>query len=462
MKKLLSILTILLFSIRTLNAQIDIRENDIINAPIEKPAIYDSIENIKYLYTTKTNTSDNNLNVLELLERNEEEFKKYIGQTIFFIPYTDQNRLKSTNTFFYYLNKSYYKKSQIIENENIISIKNRKQIFETQNRLGLMPKEIKYEQFIFADTINSYVETNVYLAKDKYYSDGRYASNEQEQDSKNSFYTPLEEIIGKYYKIIDISFDKQNDYYSKVKFIICDEKNDTLYFFRNRLKLFESPNDICIVGFYEKTKNIYSNKNFIYAPNFYNLNQNNLKANNYDSVGNPVIPDINTGVQVTINENSIWKIQKVQFLKIETELVYQLYFILSNDKGNEIKVNIKDIKEFFIQENEYKKELLRRITETKKSKSEQIRISTQKQQQKQIAFKKKELNNIDKFGYEFGSLINKRKVVLGMTKEMCRASWGSPIDVNTTIIKGLTSEQWVYSYKTYLYFSNGQLTAIQK
>ena len=44
---------------------------------------------------------------------------------------------------------------------------------------------------------------------------------------------------------------------------------------------------------------------------------------------------------------------------------------------------------------------------------------------------------------------------------MCIASWGNPININRTIVKGLTSEQWVYGWGTYLYFDNGVLSAIQ-
>ena len=37
----------------------------------------------------------------------------------------------------------------------------------------------------------------------------------------------------------------------------------------------------------------------------------------------------------------------------------------------------------------------------------------------------------------------------------------NPINRNRTIVSGLTSEQWVYGWGTYLYFDNGKLTAIQ-
>ncbi len=42
-----------------------------------------------------------------------------------------------------------------------------------------------------------------------------------------------------------------------------------------------------------------------------------------------------------------------------------------------------------------------------------------------------------------------------------KTSWGKPQEINTTTTKNGTHEQWVYGYRSYLYFENGKLTAIQ-
>ena len=53
-------------------------------------------------------------------------------------------------------------------------------------------------------------------------------------------------------------------------------------------------------------------------------------------------------------------------------------------------------------------------------------------------------------------------ILVGMTKaQVLSSSWGKPIEVNTTIVKGVVSEQWVYPGHNYLYFDNDRLTAIQ-
>lgn len=73
-----------------------------------------------------------------------------------------------------------------------------------------------------------------------------------------------------------------------------------------------------------------------------------------------------------------------------------------------------------------------------------------------------------KYGKANAKLIIERRVKLGWSEEMCRESWGSPSDINTTTGSWGVHEQWVYevSYEDYynmrcLYFENGVLTTIQ-
>ncbi len=66
-----------------------------------------------------------------------------------------------------------------------------------------------------------------------------------------------------------------------------------------------------------------------------------------------------------------------------------------------------------------------------------------------------------KYGLENWKYIIRGSVKIGMSKEMCIASWGKPKDINKTVLKKVVSEQWVYD-NNYLYFENGILRAIQK
>jgi len=62
---------------------------------------------------------------------------------------------------------------------------------------------------------------------------------------------------------------------------------------------------------------------------------------------------------------------------------------------------------------------------------------------------------------EIWLLIQKGKVMAGMTKKECELSWGKPKDINKTVTGTDISEQWVYSTSSYLYFKNGILETIQ-
>lgn len=56
------------------------------------------------------------------------------------------------------------------------------------------------------------------------------------------------------------------------------------------------------------------------------------------------------------------------------------------------------------------------------------------------------------------------KIYIGMSKEMARASWGRPSDVNRTIRQNYVKEQWVYSRyrdRSYVYFRDGTVSTIQ-
>lgn len=78
--------------------------------------------------------------------------------------------------------------------------------------------------------------------------------------------------------------------------------------------------------------------------------------------------------------------------------------------------------------------------------------------------KQERINKLSaKYGKTYAKLIADGKVRIGMTKEMCRESWGEPDDINVSIGSWGRHEQWVYgeTYSSYLYFENGKLTAIQ-
>jgi hypothetical protein len=58
--------------------------------------------------------------------------------------------------------------------------------------------------------------------------------------------------------------------------------------------------------------------------------------------------------------------------------------------------------------------------------------------------------------------IAEKRVLVGMTQEQVRASWGQPEHVNTTTYGAHVDEQWVFSSSAYVYFEDGVVTSFQQ
>lgn len=103
------------------------------------------------------------------------------------------------------------------------------------------------------------------------------------------------------------------------------------------------------------------------------------------------------------------------------------------------------------------------IRNIKSSVADSIRnIQARKEKKKKSENLEKRKNRlISEHGSEIADLILSRKVRVGMTKEMAKASWGKPSDINRTINQYGTHEQWVYEGGSYLYFDDDKLTTIQ-
>ena len=123
------------------------------------------------------------------------------------------------------------------------------------------------------------------------------------------------------------------------------------------------------------------------------------------------------------------------------------YFIVSRKRVEEIKATELE---------EFRFEIMSK---------ENQRLAREKQMAEDIARYKKEKQEyiaglVAMYGEEYGNLIADRKVAIGMTEEMCRKAWGRPHDIYNTTTKWGVSSVWVYNYKTYLYFYNGELKQI--
>ena len=127
---------------------------------------------------------------------------------------------------------------------------------------------------------------------------------------------------------------------------------------------------------------------------------------------------------------------------------------LKNSDGKVIKNSLIPEKQNIILAEDFRKN-----EQLKQEEQERIEKKNAKQlAQEEAAYKAK---LIRKYGKRKASIILEERVEIGFTKEMCIEAWGEPYDINRTITKYGTHEQWVYGSGSYLYFDGNTLTAIQ-
>jgi hypothetical protein len=228
-------------------------------------------------------------------------------------------------------------------------------------------------------------------------------------DSYNSKY---DDLNGKYFKVLEIikhpeSSESKYDVYGKRFYLKLEEKTskDLVYFdYKSNLK-HEFP--FIVVGFFEKQKMLTSGKEFVFVDK---LLQNST--------------DIETGKVITKKTGQVWKCVDLTI----NEKYYTLSLVIQNSLGEKTTMDY----EYAFREGGYN-----------------------------WAYTSVKADNYrKKFGSENWNLILNGKTKIGMTKEMCKLSWGEPKSINETITAGKKTEQWVYS-DNYLYFDNGILTTMQ-
>ena len=112
----------------------------------------------------------------------------------------------------------------------------------------------------------------------------------------------------------------------------------------------------------------------------------------------------------------------------------------------------EQIKEKQEREREYQRK--KQLNEQRKQ--ENLREAAAQQER----VKKHKQDIINKYGSETGNLINNGRIAIGMTKDMCREAWGTPMNSYRTRTSNKQQEIWHYNYKTRVYFLNGKIVRI--
>ena len=300
----------------------------------------------------------------------------------------------------------------------------------------------------------TYIGQKVYCVK-------YYETPLANDNSKNPGEYNLE---GKYLTIVENS-----NQFSYHKILLQDEEGK-LYVFGGcgRYCAYEGRNAyFVLVGYYEKIKELYVGKDFIYV----NEEEANW-YNNYPFNGlfKKETHERNEGIKkgtkwhcegVGISMDDIFSVANtdtycnrvVLYLTNEKYGNYYCYTV-SSDIDNSIKYGNKKNKYIlnkFMTPQAYTKQQNANMEAAKAKKEAETQAAAERQQRL-----------ISLYGERKAHLILQGKVEIGFTKKMCREAWGEPKSTNTTTTAGNVHEQWVYSASRYLYFDNGVLTAIQE
>ena len=253
---------------------------------------------------------------------------------------------------------------------------------------------------------------------------------------------------------------KQKADNEKLLFMLADEKGDTL-FWKTYIHQITRQNLFIIQGFYDKQVNFYKNRELVYRhklPNDYVIWGDRREKNDYEKIiasypatlTNTFV-DINTEQTVTMNDLKLWKCQDVAL--IENGYGNDLFYILTSDAGNTIKIPVGELsKKGFVCKESYEMEEKVRILKTEEL--EELRKQEELRQQEFEKNRMKYLTN--RYGQRSASLIAEGKVTLGMTKEMCIEAWGE----TSSIIQSYNRETWIYSYGSSLSFVGNKLVQI--
>ena len=411
-----------------------------IQEAVVKPPIYDSLENWKQF---------------ERLA----DYKQYIGQQIYLPPFKNSFGRDMVHPFIF----------------------------------TLVPKMVVLKD-------SSYLYSSAYKPKFLYGSSYYYAQGSDEvqndEDVSNNYFTIIDVIYGDKLKILFDKVKKVEDsiesfflHYnckaifvgdqrmsSEYLYLIKNNKTDELLYCNNKYELEISganETNFILVPYFVKQKQLYQNKYLIY-------DEHAGYVNELPDLKSKIITENNEGKKDTIAKNvkvlrgSKWICTDVSLMNKEngqpnlngsfSGYYYSVYYIaytLKNEKGETIALD-KSFNSSFILEKDYitreaNKKIQSQQLLAKQKQEELVRIQNEKNE---IAKRKTEC--INKFGNENGTLIADGKVAIGMTKEMCKYSWGTPSWTDKTITEQTVYEKWHYGYGYILNFIDDKLTVIKE
>lgn len=239
-------------------------------------------------------------------------------------------------------------------------------------------------------------------------------------------------------------------YNFKVVFELKDEiTNEILYYSQNDLNSRYAK--FILVSYFIKQKQLFLNEFLITDSNF-KTKDLIKKVSKDDLNGNSV----KSSKEVVIDyKNNRWLCTDVTILDGEKNISY----ILKNENDETIAVN--NINNWKLEKDivEQKKLAEAEKEKIKLQREKNILELEKKEKEKKEILKEK---MIAKYGKELGLTISNHKVKIGMTKEMCKDSWGIPLWSEKKTTNNRIEEIWYFGLAYSLVFEDDKLSMINE
>ena len=249
------------------------------------------------------------------------------------------------------------------------------------------------------------------------------------------------------------SFSDEEGYFINYMLLIRNDKTGDSLYCTNIEKFI-------LVPYFIKQKQIYQKKYLIYDDEIYIHGGKNQNREEYDPRYIVRYIDKNndetiSGKKVELKVGSKWYCKEVTLLKPH----YDINYILQND--NDEQIALTNIEGFTLIQDYIKRKADKKLPKqpliSKSKKEDLLKKVTERK-----VYEKHKKECISKFGQDFGALIAQGKVKIGMTKEMCKYSWGDPLWSNKTTTENVIYDTWYYRLGYSLYFVNGILKVINE
>lgn len=229
-----------------------------------------------------------------------------------------------------------------------------------------------------------------------------------------SYNSRYESLANRYFYVTEINHHPKYKtsilYAGKYYFTLKDKDTDEIVYFEYSSK-YEDSFPFLSVTYFEKHKNDMNGTKIILRGG----NWRGRISSEYDK-----IYDINNGKEVLLDTGEVWTVGEL----VVEDKYNTLSYVISNNKGEVTTIQ--------------KNYLNNGINEFSVN---------------QFIIFKKDADGIKKECEMCYNSIIKREIMIGMTEEMVKLSWGKPDKINTS---SYGSDQWIYNNR-YLYFENSKL-----